>query len=86
MREGYDGIAKGTEVRKVHIGPEIWEYRIGKGYTSIFSPNGKKFLAKNWDIVGNTPDIFERGQYKKTDDGMVTPSLVKDYIQRKLIE
>lgn len=71
-------------MRKLHIGNETWEYKVGKGSTVIVSPNGKKVVARNWDIVDLLPHVFEKGQYRGNEDGMVKPSLVKDYIINKL--
>lgn len=70
--------------RVLVIDGEIWQYKIGKSYTHIWPPpsrGGKKLIKRTHEIAGRSPDTLERGQYKKTSDGMVTPSDVEKYIR-----
>ena len=70
--------------RKLAIGEAVWEYQLGKGNAVIKSPDNKKTVVAYTKLTGRSWDILERGQYKKTSDGMVTPKHIKDYIQKHL--
>lgn len=63
------------------LGPEDWQFRVFAGHTVIFDPRGTKYVVSSADMIGRTPSTFERGQYKKTSDGMVTPKYVAAFIQ-----
>lgn len=54
---------------------------IGNSVTCIWDDRGKKYVVTNPAIKGVSPDTFERGQRKKTSDGMVTPKEVCDWIE-----
>jgi len=72
-------------MRKVHINNQEWQYHIGQGTVVIQSPDGKKSYHKIHLVKGVCePDIIDRGRYKRTSDGMVKPSEVKNYIENFL--
>lgn len=71
-------------VRRIHIEGRVWEYSIGRGSAVIKSPDGKRSDVRLAAIKGGTPNDFERGQWKRTSDGMVTPSEVKVWILANL--
>lgn len=71
--------------RYIVIGSERWEYKIGKSYAHIWTPRGKKVIINSNTVNGTAPFTFERGQYKRTSDGMVTPKDVREYIEKNLI-
>lgn len=71
-------------MRKIHINDEVWKYEVGVGNIVIVSPIGKKSVVPSHNAKGIKVDVFERGQYKMTTDGMVKPSDVKKYIKRFL--
>jgi hypothetical protein len=61
---------------------KTYQYRVGTGSTVIKFPDGTKAVVSNHDLKGVDPNTFERGQYKKTSDGMVLPSEIQNYIER----
>ena len=69
-------------MRKLHIGNEIWEYRVGSGTIVVVTPLGNKAYIPCHEVKGLSPDDFDRGKYKKTSDGTITPSELKAYIER----
>jgi hypothetical protein len=73
-------------MRKVHINGQVYQYKVGKGSTRIILPNGTTTHAFNHTIKGVTPDTFDRGQWKRTSDGSVTPAEVKAYIEREMLK
>lgn len=59
--------------RKVHIDGGEWRYRLGTTFIPIYSPAGKKYLAKVIDIGWHAPsviknfietEILKRGEFK----------------------
>jgi hypothetical protein len=71
--------------RSVEVGGATWSYRLGRGNAVIVLPTGKKLVVRYADLTGRSPDIIERGQWKGTSDGMVTPEHVRRYIRRHLV-
>lgn len=68
-------------MRRVLIGEEAWGYHIGRGSAVIQSPKtGKKTIVYLTRLTGRDVNTFERGQYKGTSDGMVTPAHVRNFI------
>lgn len=57
MRKGY---------KTVHILKEEWTYKVGRSYTSVYSPTEKKFLVQNNKLAY---------EYEA-----IRPSAVKEYI------
>ena len=68
--------------RRVHVNGKVWIYRVGKGGgVVIYGPNDERIsMYASW-LKGQTPDLFERGQWKKTSDGMLKPRHVKRFIE-----
>lgn len=60
------------------------EYRWRFGQTYVVVRKGRIVFARALpeEITGRTPDIFERGQWKRTSDGMVKPGHVLGLIRR----
>jgi hypothetical protein len=74
-------------VRKVHIQGKVWQYEIGHQFVVIQFPppnQKKKFTIAQSLLVERTPDELDRGRWKKTQDGMIKPSDVKNYIEKNL--
>jgi len=67
--------------RSLRIDGRLYYWSGGRSVTNIWTPDGKRYNFTSGDVNGMGADIFERGQYKRTSDGMVTPSDVKRYIQ-----
>ena len=58
-----------------------WAWRIGRGGgVTARSENGDSRFAQAWTILGITPDLWERGQWKKTTDGRITPKHVAKWL------
>jgi len=70
-------------MRKLHIGNEEWQYKIGEGTVVVKTPDGKRFNIGCHEVKGLSPDDFDKGKWKKTSDGMITPSELKAYIERR---
>ena len=66
-------------MRKIRIGGTIWEYRIGR--SKVKFRNDNESFAVGVDIVANkSVETIDRGRSKKTSDGMITPSMIRDYL------
>lgn len=64
---------------------KVWGYRIGQQFAVIHLPGTiRKKIVTLAIITGRTPDTIDRGKWKKTSDGMVTPSDIKAYIERNV--
>lgn len=67
--------------RTIEVKGTTWNYRVGKGGGVVaHSDDGQRRFAHAWDIKGSTPDVFERGQHKKTTDGMVRPGELRRWL------
>jgi hypothetical protein len=66
-------------MRTLTIGRQAYRYRIGRGSAVIEGP-GWKDVVPLTTLTGRSPDTLERGRWKRTRDGMVTPVHVRDYI------
>jgi hypothetical protein len=72
-------------MRKIDVDGEEWEFSTGKGNAVIKNPRtGKKAIVDYSILTGRTWNVLERGQWKKTIDGMVTPGHVSGYIRKHL--
>jgi hypothetical protein len=69
----------GRGMRKLLIDGRQVYYRVGSRWTKIRLPDGTSKNVSNCEILGVTPSTFERGQRKRTSDGMVTPAFVAGY-------
>lgn len=67
--------------RTLQIRDKRWAYRIGKNWAVLLSPEGKKSAVRLSDLTGLDIALIERGRYKKTLDGMVTPAHVRAYLE-----
>lgn len=70
--------------KKLTLNSGEWVYFVGCGRVEIRNET-TKVLVDSHVILGVTQDVFERGQWKRTSDGMIKPSDVKRYIESKLI-
>ncbi len=66
--------------RSLSINGDIWWYRVGKGDIEVWDPNGKKHVTNMRIVTKRSWDVIERGQWKKTSDGAVTPKDVTNWI------
>lgn len=78
-------VHKPTRWRTVHIDGRAWRYRI-RYSIKIIPPEGfgPPIITDICEVTGRTPNMVERGQWKKTRDGMCTPRHVKTWLQERL--
>lgn len=71
--------------RQVTVMGKVWRYFVGKQHTVLREPDtNRAIVVHNWEIKGCTPDVFERGKWKRTSDGMIKPGRVQYYIETML--
>jgi hypothetical protein len=63
-----------------------WTCEFGRGNVSIRAEDGHRVVVDYHKLTGRSWDVIERGQWKKTSDGMITPACVKRYISEKLVK
>lgn len=70
-------------MKSIVIKGKAYKYKVGKTYTKF--DNG--IVVANWELAGkSSPDIFERGQWKRTSDGMITPRMIREFLVSKYDE
>lgn len=58
-----------------------WRWRCGRGCGVVaYSEHGVRRCAPAWEVLGIDPDVFDRGQWKRTNDGAVRPSDVAAWL------
>ena len=72
-------------VRKLHIDGVEYLYKI-KGSTVQFFLDDRKVVADISTVSGKSWDLIERGQWKKTSDGHITPGHCKEFLGKFLKE
>lgn len=65
--------------RKIVVDGSTYEYHVGRSY--VVFDNGHR--VKLNEITGRDWDTIERGQWKKTSDGMVTPKHIAEYLRKR---
>lgn len=76
-------------LRKITVGDLDYRWIVSKSKVVIYSPSNEgpvKHAVSISDVTGRTLDAVERGRWKKTSDGMVTPRQVAKYIEKLLEE
>jgi hypothetical protein len=68
--------------REARVGDETWGFRMGRQNVVIVTPDGRKSFVDFVTLTGRSWGTLERGQWKGTSDGMVTPEHVKRYIRK----
>jgi hypothetical protein len=68
-------------LRSIALKSGTWQYYIGRSYVSFFGPAGQRFYTECHIIKGVTAQVFERGRWKQTSDGMVTPKDIARYLE-----
>jgi hypothetical protein len=65
--------------RKIVVSGVEWKYHIGK--ISVVARCGdRKLVGKLPEVTGLDWDTIERGQWKRTTDGMITPKQIATWI------
>ena len=78
-QRGHDGM------RTITVLGAQWRYRVGDENVVFQSPTGARTVVRSWIVTGVHPSVFEKGQHKRTMDGMVLPSHVATYIEKHLL-
>ena len=68
--------------RLIRVRGVVWKWRTGKGGGVIaYSELGDRRLGRAWKIKGlSHPDLFDRGQWKNTQQGMLRPGEVAAWL------
>jgi hypothetical protein len=83
---------KRSQIKRVHIEGEEWQYQVGTSTVSIRDPKGHRVLVLRNKIVRGQPHNYQRnfdpdyaGPVREADTFTYpTPAIVKNYIWRKL--
>lgn len=67
--------------RRLTVDGEQWWFFIGTSHTVLWDPGGRKHLAHTAEVGGRSQPVLERGQWKHTSDGMITPEHVRRYVR-----
>jgi hypothetical protein len=59
--------------RTIDVDGVKWKVQIGVVNVVAYSELGEKKQAAPWDLKGLSPQHYQRGQWKITKDGMLTP-------------
>lgn len=71
--------------RKIVVNDILYIYKVTRsGDTIILFPDEKTQKIKFYDLTGMTYDAYETGTHKKTSDGMITPSIIKNWIEKNV--
>lgn len=65
--------------RRLVVVDQTWWWMVGN-LTILWTPKGQKLLVNNMALTGLTQETIERGRWKRTTDGTVTPRMVREYI------
>lgn len=60
---------KRNDTRSLFVKGQPWEYKIGRRFTIIYDPEGRKFIVENEDIDGGRKGRKYNGlldEYRKT--------------------
>ena len=68
--------------RIVEVEGVSYRWRYGRGTIEVRRNRQVVLRVADYVLRGTTPDLFERGQYKGTCDGYVTPAMVRTAIAK----
>jgi hypothetical protein len=71
--------------RKISIDGKSYRYHVGKGTVVIRTPDGATLTPRAERVKGLSAEVFERGLWKATEDGMIKPSDVRRFIETALL-
>ena len=66
--------------RRIVVDGCTWLYHVGRSAVAFRGP--RRFVARIGDVKGLDPDSIDKGRWKKTSDGMVTPRDVASFLWR----
>lgn len=70
--------------RTVEVAGVCYRWRYGRGTIEIRRDRQVVLRVPAYVLRGTTPDLFERGQHKRTSDGYVTPAMVRAAITKSV--
>lgn len=71
-------------MRKIVVNGNLYRYKVGKTYVRFGLPDGAFESYPILSVLDSTWNIFARGKWKKTPDGMVTPRKIKTFIENRM--
>jgi len=66
--------------RNITVDGDLYRWRVGRSYVQIRG-GGIRDTFTCGAVKGLTPDLFDRGKWKQTSDGMIMPSDVSRFIR-----
>lgn len=67
--------------RAITVEGETYRWKCGRSFVIIQNSEGKRILEDHaHNVKGLDPFTFEKGQYKRTSDGMITPEDIRKAI------
>lgn len=63
-----------------------WQYHVGKENVKIVGPDGQSCVVGCHVLVGNDPDVFNKENRNGSVYGMVTPKLLRKYIEKTFVK
>jgi hypothetical protein len=72
--------------RTIEVAGVRYRWRYGRGTIEVRRADNNQVVLRvdNYILRGTTPALFERGQHKRTTDGMVTPAMVRAAVARSV--
>jgi len=68
--------------RNLNVNGVKWKYVMGRESVVAYSDDGQRRCEQAWRIKGQSdPNLFGRGQWKKTSDGMLLPSEIVAWLK-----
>lgn len=61
-----------------------WKVQIGNSCVVAYCEDGRHVTDTPWRIKGVTPDTYERGQWKKNNDGSLLPREISAWLESQL--
>lgn len=79
-------------VRRLVLASGTWHFRVTGQSAILFSPERDrkgdpydKWVVDLSTLTGRDWNTLERGQWKRTSDGMVTPGVVREFIEGQIL-
>ena len=67
--------------RELIVQGKNWKWQLGRTNVVAYCENGTKLVAPAWTVKGVSPDVYERGRWKRNSDASVLPSDVVKWIE-----
>lgn len=71
-------------MRNIYIDGQLWKWRVGRQAVVIRGPKGEKILEWCSDLLGLTPDAWEKMKYKRSRYAGITPATIEKRIRMGL--